>query len=151
MVKGYLCTGASSVLPSSQALVSAACLAGAYRNTLLGVVGIRASVAASDGVFALVALFVWLVGDMMELLTCGCVPEPATEELQRPAAAAEGCQVAFQAKASPRVDVGDTPSGRSGVLDVLSGEFGPGTRATIRGENPVIGDPASAFSCSFSW
>ena len=84
-----------------------------------------AAFAAFEGVSALVTLHV--VFDMSVPLSGLVVVQPATDEVQQPAAAAEGCHFALQAKATPRVDVGDTLSGTLGIVDMLSAEFGPGT------------------------
>ena len=83
VVKGSLFAG---VLPFSQAIVSASCLAGTFRNGMQGEFGIH------DGVFASVALLDWLGGDFMEPLASYCVTT-ATEGLQQPAAAACLCCV----------------------------------------------------------
>ena len=55
-VEGFLFAGPSCVLLLSQALVSAACLAGAFHNVMQGEFGIH------DGVCASVALLDWSVG-----------------------------------------------------------------------------------------
>ena len=63
----------------------------------------------------MVTLHVVFAGDMSVPLSGLVVVQPATDEVQQPAAAA------------PRVDVGDTLGGTLGIVDLLSAEFGPGT------------------------
>ena len=81
VVYGSMFAGPSCLLPFSQAIVSAACLAGAFRNGMQGEFGIH------GGVFAMVALFALLFGDFMKPLAFCCVTT-ATELLLLEAAAA---------------------------------------------------------------
>ena len=77
----------------------------------------------------------WLDRSSSHLGTFGSGLKAALEWLLQHAVAAiamgRRCHLVFQAKASPRVDVGDTSSGVDGIDEMPPSELGPGTTFSV--------------------